>query len=227
MRRAERLFRIVALFRERRSWTATLLAAELEVCERTVYRDIAHLQGSGVAIDGAAGIGYLADTRLSLPPLNFTCGQLEALALGASFVMSAADSDLARSAREAQQKIAAVLPQGWRDGLRQAPLSTVRRAPARAPEIAAKLRHAIRKRHIVELAYGDRSSRITHRRVRPLLLTAFTDSWSLGAWCEKRRALRSFRLDRILSLRATDEPFDDPPNVDIKRYLRAARALMG
>ena len=57
MRRAERLFRIVGLFRDRKVLTAAELSEALEVCERTIYRDIAHLQASGVGIEGVGGIG--------------------------------------------------------------------------------------------------------------------------------------------------------------------------
>ena len=55
MRRADRLFRLVQTLRGGRLWTAARLAEAMEVSERTVYRDIADLQSSGVPIDGAAG----------------------------------------------------------------------------------------------------------------------------------------------------------------------------
>ena len=45
MRRADRLFQIVQLIRGRRLTTAAYLAQRLEVSERTVYRDVADLQG--------------------------------------------------------------------------------------------------------------------------------------------------------------------------------------
>ena len=110
MRRAERLFRIVGLFRDRKVLTAAELSEALEVCERTIYRDIAHLQASGVGIEGVGGIGYVADDNLQLPPLNFSLDQIEALAVGLSFVMAAGDTELAQSAAAAQSKIDAVLP---------------------------------------------------------------------------------------------------------------------
>lgn len=84
MRRAERLFRIVGLFRDRKVLTAAELSEALEVCERTIYRDIAHLQASGVGIEGVGGIGYVADDNLQLPQLNFSLDQIEALAVGLS-----------------------------------------------------------------------------------------------------------------------------------------------
>jgi predicted DNA-binding transcriptional regulator YafY len=58
MRRADRLFRLVGLLQRRRTVTAAALAARLEVSERTVYRDVAALVGSGVPVTGEAGVGY-------------------------------------------------------------------------------------------------------------------------------------------------------------------------
>ena len=57
MRRAERLFRLVNEMRARGHCRADDLASALEVSKRTVYRDIAHLQGSGLPIEGEAGVG--------------------------------------------------------------------------------------------------------------------------------------------------------------------------
>ncbi|TIV97088.1 MAG: HTH domain-containing protein, partial [Mesorhizobium sp.] len=52
MRRADRLFQIVQHLRGGRLVTAQKLGTWLEVSERTIYRDIADLQSTGVPIDG-------------------------------------------------------------------------------------------------------------------------------------------------------------------------------
>ena len=59
MRRADRLFQILQFLRGGRLTTAAQLAEKLEVTPRTIYRDVAHLIGSGVPIEGEAGVGYL------------------------------------------------------------------------------------------------------------------------------------------------------------------------
>ena len=208
MRRAERLFRIVGMFRDKKVLTAADLSAALEVCERTIYRDIAHLQASGVGIEGVGGIGYVADDNLQLPPLNFSLNQIEALALGLSFVMAAGDKELAESAAAAQAKIDAMLPESTQPGLSGAPISASRRASGRAPAYAATLRRALRARSVVEFDYRSEQSQLTRRRLRPMSLTAFTDCWTVSGWCETRQALRNFRLDRIENLSISDATFE-------------------
>ncbi len=86
MRRADRLFQIVQYMRGGRLVTARKLAERLEVCERTIYRDIADLQSTGVPIDGEAGIGYILRRGFDLPPLMFTGDEVAALVAGARMV---------------------------------------------------------------------------------------------------------------------------------------------
>jgi predicted DNA-binding transcriptional regulator YafY len=58
MRRADRLFQIIqALRRSARPVTGSMLAEELEVSKRSVYRDVADLIGQRVPIRGRGGGG--------------------------------------------------------------------------------------------------------------------------------------------------------------------------
>ena len=71
MRRADRLFQLILLLGRGRVLTARRLAEELEVSERTIYRDVADLMASGAPIDGEAGIGYRLRPGYQVPPLMF------------------------------------------------------------------------------------------------------------------------------------------------------------
>ena len=114
MRRADRLFQIVQLLRGGRLVTARLLAEKLEVSERTIYRDIADLQGSGVPVEGEAGVGYLMRDGYDLPPLMFTRDEIAALVAGARMVRAWGGLSMARAAEEALIKIGSVLPDARR-----------------------------------------------------------------------------------------------------------------
>src|SRR5262249_56927263 len=86
VRRADRLFEIIQRLRGRRVVTARALADELEVSERTIYRDIRDLIAARVPIDGEAGVGYALRRGYDLPPLMFSESELEALVFGARVV---------------------------------------------------------------------------------------------------------------------------------------------
>ena len=135
MRRADRLFHLVQELRRRPVTTAAQLARELEVSERTVYRDIRDLVSSGVPIDGEAGVGYVLRRGFDLPPLMFTEAEIEALVLGARVVGSWGDQSLAKAAASAIARVEAALPEKLRQKLERTPLF----APAR-PEFCAVAR---------------------------------------------------------------------------------------
>src|SRR5262249_54467745 len=118
MPRAERLLDLVQILRRhRRPVSGCTLAGELGVSLRTLYRDIAALQGQGARIDGEAGVGFLLRPGFMLPPLMFSEEEIEALVLGSRWVGERGDARLAAAARNALAKIGAVLPDDLREGL--------------------------------------------------------------------------------------------------------------
>ncbi|HLQ18750.1 MAG TPA: YafY family protein [Tabrizicola sp.] len=219
MRRAERLYRIVDELRSRRVTRADELATALEVSPRTVYRDIAHLQASGLPIDGEAGVGYLLAPGFDLPPMTFTHDQLEALALGLAMAASLDDPDLSAAAREASAKLQAALPRPETRQLLDAPFYSLRRRTG-APAHAALVRRAIRQRRILLLDYADGTGRTSRRRLWPLAIWAMEDGWMFSGWCELRADFRTWRFDRITALELTGDHFPDDPH----RSLAAFRA---
>jgi len=208
MRRADRLFEIIQLLRRRPTTRARDLAEALEVSERTIYRDIADLIGSGVPIEGEAGVGYVLRPGFDLPPLMFKETEVEALVLGLRIVGSWADDELAEAAADSLAKIEAVLPEGLRGFMENTALM--------APEMhftepigfdVAELRRAVRQRMKVRFRYTDVLSQGSERTVRPLSLAYFGPVWVLAAWCELRVDFRTFRLDRMRDFAVTDERF--------------------
>ena len=173
MRRAERLFRLVSELRSRGICRAEDLAMYFEISVRTVYRDIAHLQGSGLPIDGEAGVGYLLSPGFDLPAMTFTFEQLDALALGLSFVEVAGDTSLAEAAIEVRAKIQSALPEPEKRKLDNAPMFASRRDGPAAPS-AKIIRRAIRERNVLRLVYEDVAGSSSDRLVRPACAAART-----------------------------------------------------
>lgn len=212
MRRADRLFDIIQLMRRNRLVRAQDLARELEVSERTIYRDIAALIASGVPIEGEAGVGYILRGELDLPPLMFGEEEIEALVLGARIVEGWADPALAHAATRVLAKIEAVLPERLRDYMDAVPLAAPRDHWAAPVEIdIAALRRAIRERQKLAFTYLAKGGDVTERTVRPLLLSFYGSVWNLTSWCEMRSDFRTFRLDGVHEPRFLDERFEPEP----------------
>lgn len=220
-RRADRLFRLAQLLQEGRLVTARALAEALEVSPRTVYRDVADLQASGVPIEGAAGVGYVLRPGWRLPPLAFTLDEVEALAAGARLIAAWGGPELKAGAEAAMSRICAALGPEARarvDAL--AIYAPDLGAPTGPPGCFDLLRQAIRDRRVATLDYVDVAGAATAREVRPLALLYWGRVWSLEAWCELRGDFRNFRLDRMRACRLPGRRFRDEPG----RTLDDARA---
>lgn len=201
MRRADRLFQIVQYLRGGRLITARVLADRLEVSERTIYRDIADLIGSGVPIDGAAGIGYLMRSGYDLPPLMFTRGEIAALVAGARMVRSFGGADMALAAEEALTKIAAVLPEALRDSPETVAIHAHHGGALNDTDRAMidRLDRATASHEALFIRYEDANGAATERAVKPLGLWFWGKVWTLIAWCDLRNDFRMFRIDRIVA----------------------------
>ena len=222
MRRAERLFRLVNEMRACGVSRADDLAAHFEVSVRTIYRDIAHLQASGLPIEGEAGVGYLLRPGFDLPNLTFTYDQVDALAVGLSFVESTDDPVLAAAAREVRAKIQASMPRPEDRKLADAPYFALNRANG-APPHASLLREAIRKRQVARMIYEDGKGQRSERRVRPLAIWSFPNGWMFTAWCELRQDFRTFRFDRIADLILTDDRFEEDEATGLRAFMERER----
>jgi predicted DNA-binding transcriptional regulator YafY len=221
VRRADRLFQIIQLLRRKHVVTARELALELEVSERTIYRDIADLSGSGVPVEGEAGVGYMLRRGFDLPPLMFTAPEIEAMVLGARVVTSWGDAALARAASDALARVEAALPDRLKAKMNATPLYAPGfHVPQQTVAALADLRAAVDEQRKAWLHYEDLNGAETKRTVRPLGLFFWGASWSLSAWCELRVAFRSFRLDRIRELQVTADRFESEPGKTLQDYFR-------
>ena len=221
MSRSTRLLRLLQAMRGRRQpVTAARLAEDLEVSERTIYRDVADLMAQGAPIEGEAGVGYILRPGLFLPPLMLSEDEVEATMLGLRYVDQRGDEVLRAAAAAAMAKIGAVLSPEAQAKM-TAPVSLTgppRTFPPNATPLDA-LRGAIRERMRVDLSYQDEHGRRTQRIVWPIQL-GFTDlARVLFAWCELRQDFRTFRTDRIAAMTSLDRY--PGQRADLVRRLRA------
>jgi len=222
MRRADRLFRIVQLLRGGRLTTAHALAEKLEVSARTIYRDIADLIGSGVPIEGEAGVGYIMRQGFDMPPLMFTRDEVMALVAGARMVRTWGGASMALAAEEALVKIQAVLPPNLQEGAERVEVHA-----RDASGLTDAERHLIDQteattasRNRIIFAYEDAQGSATQRSVRPLGLWFWGKVWTLVGWCELRDDFRMFRIDRIKTLEIGDRFRDERDKSLLAFYAR-------
>lgn len=226
MRKADRLFEIIQILRRsKKPVTADAMAAELETSKRSVYRDIAALLAQRVPVRGEAGVGYVLERGLDMPPLMLTTDEIEAAVLGAQWVMNRGDPQLAKAARDLMAKIESSVPERLRPYIEQ-PAAAVPpgwRTPPSAIDLAA-VRLAIHAGRKIALDYRDKDNRASQRIVWPILLGYFETTRLICAWCETRRDFRSFRADRIVGATFMDERYPERPAVLRARWRKTMEA---
>jgi len=205
MSRSERLLDLIQILRRhRRPVSGRTLAGEMGISIRTLYRDIATLQGQGAPIEGEAGLGYVLKPGFMLPPLMFTDEEIEAIVLGSRWVAKQPDQRLSAAATDALAKIAAVLPEDLREDLDATTLLVGPRIEAVEGIDLGLVRQAIRNERKLGFLYRDAGGAASQRMVWPFALGFLDKVRVVVAWCETRQDFRHFRADRIAGLNVTE-----------------------
>ncbi|WP_391091796.1 WYL domain-containing protein [Vibrio sp. NH-UV-68] len=221
MSKSERLFELLTLLRAKRfAVTAAQLAEQMEVSERTIYRDIQSLLNSGVPIQGETGVGYMLQGGSHLPPLMFTEKEMIALELGMRMVRAWSDDELAQASKTASVKILSVLPDQLKKQVEDCSLFVPDLHTNSDTAMRSKmLRHATDAKLKILMSYRDLQDKRTKRKLQPLGQIFWGKVWTLVAWCELRDDYRHFRIDRIEKLNLLDEVFETTQNKNLEHYI--------
>jgi predicted DNA-binding transcriptional regulator YafY len=221
--RADRLLLLLMLLQARGRMTAHQLAAELEVSERTIYRDIEALSFAGVPVYGErgpeGGFSLVDSYRTSLTGL--TADEVRALFM-LSIPAPLAELGVSQELKAALLKLAAALPASRRGDearVRQrihldAAWWFQSQEPSSWPHLQT----------IHEAVWQDRKLRITYllqigtevdveQLVAPYGLVAKAGVWYLV--CARNGRVLAHRVSHLLDARATDEPFERPADFDL------------
>lgn len=220
MSRAERLLGLIdELRRHHYAVTAHQLADATGVSLRTLYRDIGSLRSQGAPIEGEGGVGYLLKPGFMLPPLMFPEAEIEALAVGARWVIERTDPELAEAAKSALARIGAVLPRKH-DAFLQSDFHIV--GPPAAGMLSSvdigTIRKSIRRERKLILDYADVGGKATKRVIWPFLIGYFGQASLVAGWCELRQGIRHFRADRMKSITPTDERYPKGRHALLKQW---------
>lgn len=220
--RADRLVAILLLLQRREQVTASEVALELEVSERTARRDLEALSVAGLPVYSMQGRGggwrLLGGARTDLSGL--TASEARALFLVAG------PASATPGVKAALRKLVRALPETMRQQAEAAATSIVvdqrhwgsSQLERRPPRFLDELQEAVIRGVQVRLGYVDRQGSESERTVHPLGIVAKGPGWYLVSDTEAGR--RTFRIDRISSVESTDDPVQRPEGFDLAESWR-------
>ena len=221
--RADRLLSLLMLLQIHGKLSARQLAKELEVTERTIYRDVEALSMAGIPIYGEPGRegGFTLVDHYRTTLTGLSDAQVRALFM-LTIPAPLADLGVSQEARAALLKVSAALPGDHRDDERRVRQRFYLDAVGwdRGEEAVPHLQT------IHQAVWHDRQLWITYRlgplavdleqRVEPYGLVAKAGIWHLVY--RRGEALRVHHVSRLLGARPAEETFVRPADFDLAAF---------
>jgi predicted DNA-binding transcriptional regulator YafY len=208
------------------------LAQRLGVDRRTLRRYVGKLEDIGVPITaerGRAG-GYALMPGFKLPPMMFTEDEALALSLGLLAARGLGLAEAAPAVTSAQAKLERIMPDPIRQRVRAiGETVSLDAAPSNAPSDnrpLAVLSSAAQACQRVMLRYRNQGDETSTRCFDPFGVAFRHGRWYAVGMCHLRKAVRTFRLDRVAGVDVLLETFERPPGFDAMAHLVQAIATL-
>ena len=217
---------------EPRNWTRPRLAEKFGVNKTTIQRDVNLLYDMGIEVIPCGKQGYEMVSDFFLPTLNFDFKEALALITAASLYRAAEGKQAVEVLDGAINKITSALPKQINDTLNQiVPLIEV--PDQQMSEIneghpyKEDLYRAIRERRSVSIDYNSfRSGEKTHHRLAPYAVLFRKHAWYVIGYSETSDQIRTFRINRIDSLKITQLGYTIPEHFSVQKHLEKSWDIM-
>ena len=227
-----RLLTVLELLQSYKQMSGAEIARRLEVDKRTVRRYIVMLQDMGIPIEAERGPygAYQLQRGYKLPPLMFTDEEAISLTLSLLAIRKfqlpvdvvAVEGALAKTERVMPEKL---LKQAR--ALQEAITFNVVPPPFKLQnEFVVILSSAVQQRQRLRLHYLSWRGDESERAYDPYGILFNEGYWYTSGYCHLRQDLRTFRLDRIVSIEPLEQSFERPKDFDMLGHVLDSMALM-
>ena len=220
--RADRLLSMLMLLQTHRRLTARDLAEELEVSERTIYRDVVALNSAGIPIYTEAGpgggISLIEEYQTDLTGLHPE--EVQALSM-LNIPESLVSLGVGHELKAALLKLAAAVPPSMRDNQTQThnrlhlDATWWFQSEGRLPHLQT-IKQAVWADCLVRITYQGDFNTIGEQVVAPYGLVAKANVWHLIYLFKGHVRVR--RIARILSVELLPERFQRPEDFDLVSF---------
>jgi len=188
------------------------LAEKFEVSVRTIYRDIKTLENAGIPILGEAGSGYSLMDGYKLPPVMFTKEEVLSFITAEKLMQRFSHQSLGNHYQTAMEKVRSVLKYSDRNLLENIEkqidiYNNYPKTEDKIKNIIPTILESIAEKVQITIDYKTVNEEISTRTIEVVGVFFEFNYWYLIAYCTLRKDFRQFRVDRILKLMKTQNPF--------------------
>lgn len=213
----------------------TEIAEKFEVSRRTIERDIEHMRdrlGAPICYCRFKKGYYYEKKGFQLPPISITEEELITLFLGQRLLSKFMGTPFEKTIRNALEKILTAIPEDEIvdlysiNNIVSFDVKPLRGDEERVVQNYSMLAAAIGNKTRVWVKYYSASSdNVNERYVDPYHLRYHQGAWYLIGYCNMRKAIRIFALDRILDLKNTNDSFETMKDFVLEDYLSSALGI--
>jgi predicted DNA-binding transcriptional regulator YafY len=211
---------------------ANLLATELEISTKSVYRDIEFMRDRldlPIAYDDKRFGYYYTEEVSAFPSIQISEGELVALLVAEKALQQYRGTHFEKPLVSAFRKITESLPESvsinfadWENTIS----FRTSAEPVLVLEVFDGLARAVAQRQQIAFKYRKPGkTEVEERLVDPYHLANVNGEWFLFAYCHLRKGLRTFVPARIKSLSLTGKTFRRPVQFSIDKVLRDSFAV--
>ncbi|MFY1045577.1 helix-turn-helix transcriptional regulator [Chryseobacterium sp. GP-SGM7] len=188
------------------------LAEKFEVSVRTIYRDVKTLENAGIPIIGEAGSGYSLMDGYKLPPVMFTKEEVLSFITAEKLMQKFSHESLGNHYQTAMEKVRSVLRNSDKNLIQniENQIGIYNYNPKKEDtikNIIPTILESIAEKQQILIEYKTVDDKISKRTIEVVGVFFEFNYWYMIAYCTLRNDFRQFRIDRILSITKTQNPY--------------------
>jgi len=188
------------------------LAEKFDVSIRTIYRDVKTLENAGIPIVGEAGNGYSLMDGYKLPPIMFTKEEVLSFITAEKLMQKFSHQSLGSHYQAAMEKVRSVLRNSDKNLIQNIEkqidvFSFHTDSGDSLKNVIPIILESIADKTQLNIRYQTVDGRVDNRTIETVGMFFEFNFWYIIAFCTLRKDFRQFRIDRILEISKTLNPF--------------------
>lgn len=210
MSKVANMLKMIKILKDEKIHNMKDLAEKIEISPRMVKQYKNELEQAGIYIESKRGIngGYSLNKELNNIDIGLTYQELIKLKEIEQYFND--DQDF--------KKIIGKIIESYEKNINEADLKKINRiqelGKINLKDTYLSLRKAINRKNKVKIKYYSNDSGLNDRVIHPAEMFYYLEEWYVAAFCEKRNAIRLFKLNDIQEYEMLDDKYE---NFELKK----------